>query len=90
MDVKKFYTTQDDLGNSLKLIIDSYLENEISNDNLIDIINEIINLNKDIYWSNFVNNEIAARVRGKLGIKRIDIISKVLNLKEDSYDNFNS
>ena len=81
MEVKKFYTNQNDLAETLKEIIDGYIAEEISNQKMVDTVYELIKLNEDKYFSNIDRREIAPRVRGKLGVKRLSIISKVFEMK---------
>lgn len=81
MEVKKFYTNQNDLAETLKEIIDGYIVEEISNQKMVDTVYELIKLNEDKYFSNMDQREIAPRVRGKLGLKRLNIISKVFEMK---------
>lgn len=81
MEVKKFYTNQNDLAETLKEIIDRYIAEEISNQKMVDTVYELIKLNEDKYFSNITEREIAPRVRGKLGVKRLNIISKVFEMK---------
>lgn len=81
MEVNKFYTNQNDLAETLKEIIDRYIAKEISNQKMVDTVYELIKLNEDKYFSNMGEREIAPRVKGKLGVKRLSIISKVFEMK---------
>lgn len=77
MNILKFHTTQTELAKTIKLVIDSYLENKISNDEMIENVNELINLNADKYYIKDTK-EVTAKVRSILGIKRLSLINNVL------------
>ncbi len=75
MQILKYYTTQTDLANTLKLIIDEYLNNNISEEIMADHINDLIESNPDKYYK---DGEIASKVSNVLGKKRLSLISNVL------------
>lgn len=81
MNILKFHTNQTDLANTIKYVIDSYLNNEISNEEMIENVNELINLNTDKYYK-ADTKDIATRIKLILGIKRLSLIDKVLKQVE--------
>lgn len=84
MEFKKFYKTQDELGETLKNIIDLYYENDLSEEEMMNNVYEIITLNNEKYYSRADNTKIASRVRMKLGKNRLELISKILEIKGES------
>ena len=77
MDILKFHTSQTDLAKTIKLVVDSYLENKISSDVMIENISELINLNADKYYLNTAK-EVNPKVKSILGVKRLSLINNAL------------
>ena len=80
MQILKYYTTQTDLANALKFIVDEYLNNNISEDKMAENIIDLINSNPDKYYKGKENNpeEINSKVRIVLGKRRLSLINNVL------------
>lgn len=77
MEVKTFYKSQVEVANALSEILDAYLKNQIEEYFMISSINKIIKNNKE----KVINAEgFTAVVKQKCGKRRLEIITKILEL----------
>lgn len=81
MDILKFHTNQTDLAKTIKLVVDSYLDNKISSDEMIKNVSELIKLNPDKYYHNEAL-EVTPKVKAILGVKRLSLINNALNAEK--------
>jgi uncharacterized protein (TIGR04540 family) len=77
MEISKFHTTQADLANTLKIVIDSYMESEIKEEEMVESVVDLITLNTDKYYAKGTD-EVAYKVKALLGVKRLSLVKKVL------------
>ena len=75
MQIVKYYTTQTDLATALKFIVDEYLENNMTDDEMSTYINDLIDSNPDIFYK---NDKVPTRIKAILGKKRLSLINNVL------------
>ena len=75
MEVKKYYITQEELGNALKDIVDEYLKDKLIEVELEKIILKIINLNESTYYS---KGKVAEKIKRLLGKRRLMIIERII------------
>lgn len=78
---KTFFKTQKDISEKLILIIDSYWNNEISENELLSCTNTIVENNQEII---FKENRYGSVIKQRLGKKRICLLDKVLNIRNEA------
>lgn len=78
---KTFFKTQKDISEKLILIIDSYWNGEISENEFLNCTNIIVENNQDII---FKENSYGAIIKQRLGKKRICLLDKVLNIRNEA------
>ncbi|WP_315899438.1 TIGR04540 family protein [Priestia flexa] len=81
MELKLFYRTQRDLAIDLNKLVDSYWQEEIKE-------NELINGIKNLYEHNqeklIKNNEFTKVVQQQCGKRRLAVVEKVLEIKQEN------
>lgn len=70
-----FYKTQKDVARALKTLIDQYWQMKVEEVIFIEIINQIIENNKDKI---FKDKEFTTLLKQRLGKKRMELILKVM------------
>ncbi|PEQ91759.1 glycosyl transferase [Bacillus sp. AFS006103] len=77
MEIKTFLKTQRELAVTIVILIDSYWDNEISENQMIEMIQILYSNNK----SKFLKDEQFTTVlRQQCGKRRLEVVKKVLNL----------
>lgn len=77
MEIKTFLKTQRELAATIVILIDSYWDNEISENQMIEMIQILYSNNK----SKFLKDEQFTTVlRQQCGKRRLEVVKKVLNL----------
>ncbi|MDM8101341.1 TIGR04540 family protein [Oceanobacillus oncorhynchi] len=79
MDIKLYQKTQRDLAATVNLVIDTYWEDNISEDEMVESIQKL-----------FINNEskflkegnFTTVLRQQCGKRRLDVVSRLLNTNE--------
>lgn len=79
MELKLFYKSQKEVALVLNKIIDTYLEDEVSDEEFVERINTIVNNNKTKIFKD--EKEFVTTIVQRCGKRRLDILIKVLNLK---------
>lgn len=77
MELKRFYRTQRELASALNQLIDSYWENEINEDELMESIKVIYENNNDKLLK---DNDYTKVVLQQCGKRRLGIVSKILDI----------
>ncbi|MBY6088212.1 TIGR04540 family protein [Priestia flexa] len=81
VELKLFYRTQRDLAIDLNKLVDSYWQEEIKE-------NELINGIKNLYEHNqeklIKNNEFTKVVQQQCGKRRLAVVEKVLEIKQEN------
>lgn len=77
MELKRFYRTQRELAIALNQLIDSYWENEINEDELMESIKVIYENNNDKLLK---DNDYTKVVLQQCGKRRLSIVSKILDI----------
>lgn len=80
IQIQKYCSNQQQVANSLKLLVDSYTNGKISNTEFEKLVRNIFDINRDKLY--IENNTIAVKVSRIVGKKRLDIIKKVLEQEE--------
>ncbi|TQO55612.1 TIGR04540 family protein [Paraclostridium bifermentans] len=78
---KTFYKNQKDISKKLILLIDSYWNGDMSENDFVNYTNILVNNNEDIV---FKENNYGAVVKQRLGKKRICLLDKVLNIRNEA------
>lgn len=81
MELKRFYRTQRELAISLNQLIDSYWENEINEDELMESIKVIYENNNDKLLK---DNNYTKVVLQQCGKRRLAIVSKILEISKEN------
>lgn len=81
LDTKSFYKSQRDVADALNSLIDSYWNNEISEDVLIKSIRKISNNNKSKVFKD--GHHYPAILLQRCGKRRLNVISKILGISEE-------
>jgi len=77
MNIKTFQKTQRDLAATIVSIIDSYWNNNISENEMIEMVQILYRNNKSKFLK---DNQFTTVLRQQCGKRRLDIVKKVLNL----------
>lgn len=77
--MRTYFRSQLDLALTLRDIIDKYWEMEIQEDEFIYYIKQVEENNKEKLYK---DGEYTGIVKQKLGIKRLELIDKVLNSED--------
>lgn len=78
MQIKNYYINQEEFGEALKEVLDSYIQGKIRDRELKKIILKLLELNQERYYS---NGKVAEKIKRKLGKKRLGIIEKIFENK---------
>lgn len=78
---KTFYKNQKDISKKLILLIDSYWNGDMRENDFVNYTNILVNNNQDIV---FKENNYGAVVKQRLGKKRICLLDKVLNIRNEA------
>lgn len=78
---KTFYKNQKDISKKLILLIDSYWNGDMIENDFVNYTNILVNNNQDIV---FKENNYGAVVKQRLGKKRICLLDKVLNIRNEA------
>lgn len=78
VDLKVFYRTQRDLAMDLKKLVDSYWQEEIKENELIDGIKNLYENNQEELLK---NNQFTKIVQQQCGKRRLAVVEKVLEIK---------
>lgn len=78
MELKLFYRTQRDLAVDLNKLVDSYWQEEIKENELIDGIK---NLYENNYEKLLKDNQFTKVVQQQCGKRRLAVVEKVLEIK---------
>ncbi|NLN14317.1 MAG: TIGR04540 family protein [Tissierellia bacterium] len=70
-----YYKNQIDLANSLKNIIDKYWAMEVDEEEFIKYLKQVAEKNKDLLYK---EGDYTTTVRQKLGVKRLGLLTKIL------------
>lgn len=81
MELKRFYRTQRELAIALNQLVDSYWENEINEDELMESIKIIYKNNNDKLLK---DNDYTKVVLQQCGKRRLSIVSKILDISKDN------
>lgn len=81
MELKRFYRTQRELAIALNQLVDSYWENEINEDVLMESIKVIYENNNDKLLK---DNDYTKVVLQQCGKRRLSIVSKILDISKDN------
>lgn len=81
MELKRFYRTQRDLAIALNQLIDSYWDNQIQEDELIQNIKVIYENNSDKLLK---DKEFTKVVLQQCGKRRLSIVSKILDISKEN------
>lgn len=81
MELKRFYRTQRELAVALNQLIDSYWENQLSEEELIATIKMLYENNNNKL---FKNNEYTKVVLQQCGKRRLSIVSKILDISREN------
>lgn len=73
--LRLYYKNQLELSYALKQYIDAYFDNKVSDKDLEEKINLVIELNKEKFYS---NGEIAKKPKQILGKTRLTILEQIL------------
>jgi len=76
MDIKTFYKTQSEIADTINKLIDSYWNDEIKEEMLIDSIKKISQNNEHLLYK---GSEYTSVVKLKCGKRRLELISKILS-----------
>lgn len=79
--MKRFYRTQRELAIALNQLIDSYWENEINEDELMESIKVIYENNNDKLLK---DNDYTKVVLQQCGKRRLSVVSKILDISKDN------
>ena len=82
MEIKSFYKNQRELAEALSKVIDIYWRSEISENNMIDSIIRIVDNNKSKVFTDD-NGKFTAVLRQQCGKRRLEIVSKILQSKDN-------
>lgn len=78
MELKLFYRTQRDLAMDLNKLIDSYWQNNIRENELIEEIKNLYENNQDKLIK---NNQFTKIVQQQCGKRRLAVVGKILEIK---------
>lgn len=78
---KTFFKTQKEISDKLISTIDSYWNGEINENEFLKCANTLVKNNQDII---FKENSYGAVVKQRLGKKRICLLDKVLNIRNEA------
>lgn len=81
MELKMFYRTQRDLAIDLNKLVDSYWQEEIKENELIDGIKNLYVHNQDKLIK---NNQFTKVVQQQCGKRRLAVVIKVLEIKQEN------
>lgn len=84
MNFKTFYKNQRELAETLNSIVDLYWKNELSEELLLQNINNIFKNNAVKFLK---NDRFTTILQQQCGKKRLDVISKIINLKAEEEKN---
>ena len=76
-----YYKNQKELANALKTIIDAYWNNEFPEREMISKVNDIASKNAEKIGD---NNGYLSVIKQRLGIKRLELLDKILNHTEEN------
>lgn len=76
MEVKTFYKTQSEVADAINRLINSYWDDEIKEDILIDLIKKISQNNEHLLYK---DSDFTSVVKLKCGKRRLELVSKILN-----------
>jgi uncharacterized protein (TIGR04540 family) len=76
MDVKTFYKTQSEVAEAINKLIDSYWDDDIKEEILIDSIKRISQNNEHLIYK---ESDFTSVVKLKCGKRRLELVSKVLS-----------
>lgn len=76
MDIKTFYKTQSEVADTINMLIDSYWDNGIKEEKLIDLIKKISHNNEHLLYK---ESKFTSVVKLKCGKRRLELVSKILN-----------
>jgi uncharacterized protein (TIGR04540 family) len=71
-----YFKNQIEVAEALKTVIDNYWEMKVEENDLITYIKQVGENNRDLI---FKNNEYSLVVKQRLGIKRLRLVSKILD-----------
>lgn len=72
--INTYYKNQKDIGTAFNFIVDNYWQNEISEKEMIEKINSIIENNKEKI---LIKEEFSTIIIHKCGKRRLELINKV-------------
>lgn len=76
MEIKTYYKTQSEVADTINKLIDSYWEDEIKEEALIELIKKINQNNEHLLYK---EGEFSSVVKLKSGKRRLELVSKILN-----------
>jgi len=77
MEIKLFQKTQRDLAASINLVIDTYWVDDISEVEMIEMIQKLYSNNQNKFLK---DSRFTTVLRQQCGKRRLEVVSKVLNL----------
>jgi uncharacterized protein (TIGR04540 family) len=77
MEIKLFQKTQRDLAASINLVIDKYWVDDISEVEMIEMIQKLYSNNQNKFLK---DSRFTTVLRQQCGKRRLEVVSKVLNL----------
>lgn len=77
MKIKQFYRTQRDLACALNHVVDTYWDNGMEDEQLIQVIKEINENNPDKLLK---DNNFTKVVQQQCGKRRLEVVGKILGL----------
>lgn len=77
MHIKVFQKTQRDLAAAINLVIDTYWEDEINENEMVEMIQKLYSNNKSKF---FKKGQYTTVLRQQCGKRRLEVVSMVLKL----------
>lgn len=77
MEIKIFPKTQRDLAATINLVIDTYWENNVSEVEMIEMIQKLYSNNQKKFLK---DNKFTTVLQQQCGKRRLEVVSRVLNL----------
>ena len=77
MEVKLFQKTQRDLASSINFVIDTYWEDGINEDKMVEIIQKLYINNESKFLK---NGEYTTVLRQQCGKRRLQVVNRVLDM----------
>lgn len=79
MEIKVFQRTQRDLAEAINLVIDTYWQDAISENEMMELLQRLFNNNKNRFLK---AGDFTTVLRQKCGKRRLEVVSRVLKLDE--------